>query len=57
MSNYLKNPDDIYKLSFESILAETDLSLLPENIKVLEGLKERDAAEQGEVRPGMRDFK
>ncbi len=33
MSNYLKNPDDIYKLSFESILAETDLSLLPENAR------------------------
>ena len=33
MSNYLKNPDAIYKLSFESILAETDLSLLPENAR------------------------
>ncbi len=33
MNDYLKNPDDIYKLSFESILAETDLSLLPENAR------------------------
>ena len=33
MSDYLKDPDDIYKLSFESILAETDLSLLPENAR------------------------
>lgn len=29
MSEYLKNPDDIYSLSFATIAAEADLSLLP----------------------------
>ena len=35
MSDYLKNPDAIYSLSFATIAAETDFSLVPANARAI----------------------
>ena len=35
MSAYLKNPDEIYALSFQMIDAEADLSLIPANARAV----------------------
>ncbi len=35
MSDYLKNPDEIYALSFQMIDAEADLSLIPANARAV----------------------
>lgn len=35
MSDYLKNPEAIYSLSFETIEAETDFSLIPANARAV----------------------